>query len=59
MGALTPEERAGLLGLAVEELELLPYPQPAPAEQDARYCFFCGSEYPADLFDCPNHSEIA
>lgn len=59
IAALDPQERAQVIGLAVAELGIVTWPEPGPVEVDARYCFFCGDEYPADTFDCPNHSEIA
>jgi len=59
LAALDPEQRAEIAGLAVVELGLLPGPLPGPEEKDARYCFFCCAEYPAGMWDCPNHSPLA
>lgn len=57
--ALNPAERAQLVGLAIVELGIVTWPEPGPIEKDARYCFFCAEEYPADTFDCPNHAALA
>ena len=59
IAALDHAERSQLVGLAVAELGIVTWPEPWPVELDSRYCFFCAQEYPADTFDCPNHSEIA